>query len=664
MASQANVGRATWLVNRLRCMSIAEVVYRVEQTVVTQLTKRRFVPTTPPAATRLIEKEPVAAPCPAGINAASYIQETDDILNGQVILFASRRFTVGSPPQWNRDPLTGVLGPTVFGGTLSITNRERVGDIKHVWEFNRHLHLVRLAQAFALTSDERYANGLAAQINSWLEQCPALMGPNWTSSLEAGIRLINWSLIWRILGGWDAPFFNRAGGNSLRERWLMSVFAHCQFISRHFSRHSSANNHLIGELSGLFVASCTWPYWPQCDSWANAAKRGLEREAVLQHSSDGVNREQAFAYQIFAAEFLLVAGVAGQRSGDAFSQAYWQAIEGALFFLKSVRDVGGHVPMVGDADDGIVWRLEPGDTGDRAEMILAIGDAVFGDSRGSETPDTVKWLLDPSARVDLAKRNGNRSNWQFPDGGYFMFGSHFGEPDEIKGMVDCGPLGYLGIAAHGHADALSVTLSVAGEECLVDPGTFSYWNELKWRDYFRGTSAHNTVRVDSLDQSVSGGRFMWTRKAKAKIEKMPDSPNEFGFAGSHDGYTRLSDPVRPLRRVQYDEANKLLMVRDEVVGKQAHLVEQFWHFAPNISVALEGTRAVITGERFRLIAEFTGGDLALELTRGKDNPPSGWISRSYESKEPCTTLRVFATASKVSIGALFKIEIPAGCAGG
>ena len=41
-------------------------------------------------------------------------------------------------------------------------------------------------------------------------------------------------------------------------------------------------------------------------------------------------------------------------------------------------------------------------------------------------------------------------------------------------MADAGPLGYQTIAAHGHADALSFTLSVGGMEFLVDPGTYAY----------------------------------------------------------------------------------------------------------------------------------------------------------------------------------------------
>jgi hypothetical protein len=203
----------------------------------------------------------------------------------------------------------------------------------------------------------------------------------------------------------------------------------------------------------------------------------------------------------------------------------------------------------------------------------------------------VRWLLHalPGKRPE-ADPHESDTGWAFPDGGYLLFGSHFGEANEIKGMVDCGPLGYLGIAAHGHADALALNLSVGGEECLVDPGTYSYWQEHKWRDYFRGTSAHNTVRIDGVDQSVSGGRFMWLKKAKASIERMPQSPHEFDFRGSHDGYERLADPVRHMRSVRFDAATSSLVVRDEFAARKHHQVELFWHFAPELSVRLDQFR--------------------------------------------------------------------------
>jgi len=641
-----------WLVNRLRCMSVAEVGYRIRQAAVTRVTKRvraRAAPPLPRARTFAVH----GAPALSQQERDALLADADSICAGHVVLFANRRFDVGMPPVWNRDPYSGVVGPATYAGDIAVTNREQVGDIKHVWELNRHLHLVRLAQAWTCTSDVAWLHALHTQLRSWLDQCPPLVGPNWTSSLELGIRLINWGLVWQLIGGEGSGLFAGEEGQRLRADWLDSIHAHCTAIARHLSRHSSANNHLIGELAGLYVGASIWPCWKASGSWLEQARRELEHEAQAQFSRDGVNREQAFAYHVFSSEFLFVAGLVGQACDHPFSRAYWTSLQRALRFLRSVRDVGGNVPMVGDADDGIVFRLDaPGS--DRAEQLLALGDAVL--RRMQPSHPGVRWLSHalPGKRPD-ADPHESDTGWAFPDGGYLLFGSHFGEAHEIKGMVDCGPLGYLGIAAHGHADALALTLSVGGEECLVDPGTYSYWQEHKWRDYFRGTSAHNTVRIDGLDQSVSGGRFMWLKKARASIERMPQSPHEFDFRGSHDGYERLADPVRHLRSVRYDAASATLTVRDEIAAKKHHQVELFWHFAPGLDVRLNSAGLHVRGKRFALQMHAHGADLKLELVRGNENLPLGWYSRSYESRRPCDVLKISTVSSAVPVECKFTI---------
>ena len=645
--------RMVWLVNRLRCMSVAEIGYRVRQAASRRMTRgaaRRAAPAPLPRA-RSFDVQGAPALDPIQIDAL--LAEADRVCAGHVVLFADRSFDVGVPTVWNRDPDSGITGPAVFAGDIAIDNHELVGDIKHVWELNRHLHLVRLAQAWSVSGEVRWLHALEQQLRSWLDQCPPLLGPNWTSPLEMGIRLVNWALLWQLVGGEGSSLFAGESGQRLRADWLDSIHAHCRTIARNLSRHSSANNHLIGELTGLFVGASVWPCWKESGNWMEQARRELEQQARLQYSLDGVNREQAFAYHVFSAEFLFVAGLVGQATGVPFSRNYWGVLQRALRFLRSVRDVGGHVPMVGDADDGIVFRLDAAGS-DRAAQLLALGDTVFGGA-----PDKhpgVRWLLHalPGRRPD-ADAHEPDTGWAFPDGGYFLFGSHFGSPDEIKGMLDCGPLGYLGIAAHGHADALSMTLSVAGEEVLVDPGTYSYWQDQKWRDYFRGTSSHNTVRIDGRDQSVSGGRFIWLRKARASIERMPTSPHEFDFRGSHDGYARLPDPVRHVRSVRFDAASSTLTVRDEVAGKKPHPMELFWHFAPELNVRLTSTGLHVRGKRFALQMHASGADLKLELVRGAENPPLGWYSRCYESKQPCDVLRISTVSSAVPVECRFTI---------
>ena len=645
-----------WLVNRLRCMSVAEMGYRVQQATAIRLARGASGRAAPSPSPRTLVLGVRGAPALDAAEVEALLLDAERICAGHVVLFAERRFDVGVPTAWNRDPDTGVTAPAVYRGDLTISDREMVGDIKHVWELNRHLHLVRLAQAWALTREARWLDALEQNLRSWLEQCPPLTGPNWTSSMELGIRLINWSLIWQLVGGERSALFEGDHGQRLRADWLGSIHAHCRTIARHLSRHSSANNHLIGELAGLYVGAATWPCWKESQDWQAMAQRELETEAQVQFSRDGVHREQAFAYHIFVCEFLFVAGLFAQAGGQQltpFSRAYWASLQRALRFLRSVRDVGGNVPTVGDADDGCVFRLDASGM-DRAGQLLALGETVFGGHADSHAG--VRWLLHtlPGTRPDCDPHEVD-SGWAFPDGGYLLFGNRFGEADEIKGMLDCGPLGYLGIAAHGHADALALALSVAGEPCLIDPGTYSYWQDQKWRDYFRGTSSHNTVRIDGLDQSVSGGRFMWLRKAAASIERMPASPHEFDFRGSHDGYARLPDPVRHVRSVRFEGATNTLVVRDEVSARKQHKVELFWHLAPGLDVRLTSSGLAVRGRRFVLQMQVSGEDLHLELVRGAENPPLGWYSATYESKAPCEVLRISTVSSAVPIECRFTI---------
>ena len=62
-----------------------------------------------------------------------------------------------------------------------------------------------------------------------------------------------------------------------------------------------------------------------------------------------------------------------------------------------------------------------------------------------------------------------------------------------RATLDAGPLGYLAIAAHGHADALQVTFARGGLELVTDPGAGSYYGDPERRRAFRGTAFHATV---------------------------------------------------------------------------------------------------------------------------------------------------------------------------
>jgi len=698
------MSRLQWYVSRLGRMSAAEVAYRATQTARSSV--RRWTPAGAPPAPEANLRQ--ARDAGAYVHLASpldtrrYVAEAQAILRGEFDIFDLRacrlhdeprprrngkgECTGGAAlPQWNRDPLTGRHAPLRHASLLDHRDERVVGNIKYLWEPNRHLHLPRLAQAYALTGELRYARALQAHVTSWIEQCPYGRGPNWSSSLELAIRLINWSVAWQLLGGADSVLFGGADGQAFRAHWLRSIHQHARAIRSMLSRYSSANNHLIGECAGVWIASLTWDYWPQMRRWGGYCREVLEVEIVRQNAEDGGNREQAFGYQQFVLDFLLLAGLAGRAAGQDFSLRYWRRVEAMLDFLAGMMDVAGRVPMVGDADDGCVVRLSAEPDFDNHRSLLATGALLFERpdflDRAGRVDDKTRWLLaeradryeaeavprgggrvpahaDADTGVDVgadtdtdigagtgtgtavaAHEDGTaRSSFRaFPQSGYYLMGERFGTAGEIRLLADAGPLGYLSIAAHGHADALSIVLSVAGHEVLVDPGTYAYHTDPEWRRYFRSTRAHNTVEVDGQDQSRQSGNFMWSRHAQARCLVFEANAAQQRFIGEHDGYRALADPVTHRREILYRPGERTFEIIDTLDCAARHEVIRRWHFAESLMPELLAQEIHVQagGWRVRLVA-MEPLHAAL-FWRGANEREGGWVSRRFGHKVPATT---------------------------
>ena len=627
-------------------MTPAEIGHRVVQAATAQAERWGFVRCIVPAADLSFEPQPWIH-ADAKVDAAPYVAAADRIVAGIHDVFALEGVALGSPPRWNRDPKTGIEAPLDFGKALDYRDPARVGDCKYLWEPNRHLHLVTLAQAWALTHRAVYAETLRAHLESWLDACPFRMGANWSSSLEAGLRLVNWSLAWQLLGGASSPMFAGESGRAFRDRWLVSVYQHAEFVSGNYSLHSSANNHLVGEAAGVYLAALAWPHWERADDWHESAREILEREALLQNAPDGVNREQATSYAQWTFDLLLLPLLAGRANGDEFPHEYAGRLEAMLEFMASIMDASGQVPMFGDADDGFVVRLDPHAGFCRYRSQLATGAILFRReafrAKAGSLDDKTRWLIGPGAaeRFDaLASAHPLLPvRRAFPEGGYYILGCDFETPREVRIVADTGPLGYREIAAHGHADALSFTLSAGGVEMLVDPGTFAYHTEPEWRAYFRGTSAHNTLRIDGLDQSEQGGNFMWLRKARARCAAWMTAADRDFLEGAHDGYMALDDPVMHRRRLVFDKRSRTLAIEDYLEMDGEHDVEIYFHCAEASRVVpiAGGVSIERNGRTIRLRwPDHAAGEGA--VLEGSVAPIAGWISRRFDVKQPAPTV--------------------------
>ena len=636
-----------WKLNRLRCMTPAEIGHRVVRAAAMRVERLGLRDAAVPAP----DLSHRAAPwihADAHFDSAPYVAAAERIAAGRLDVFALADCDLGTPPRWNRCPKTGVEAPLAFGKQLDYRDAALVGDIKYLWEPNRHLQLVTLAQAYALTGDARHAEALREQLESWFAACPYRMGPNWSSSLEAGLRLVNWALAWQLLGGVDAPIFRGPAGEAFRARWLASVYQHAEFVCGHLSLHSSANNHLVGELAGVFTAALAWPHWERSRRWMELARPMLEREALLQNAPDGVNREQATSYQQFELDLLLLPMLAACANGVPLSETYRERIDAMLEYLASIMDAGGNVPMIGDADDGYVVRLDPRPGFCRYRSLLATGALLFGrddfKAKAGALDDKTRWLVGAASDAAYAEIDAASARLPvrraFPEGGYYILGTDFETAREIRLIADAGPLGYREIAAHGHADALSFTLSVGGDEFLVDPGTFAYHTEGQWRHYFRGTAAHNTVRIDGMDQSEPGGNFMWLRKASAACSRWEAGPELDLFEGWHDGYLGLADPVMHRRRIALEKPARRIALLDTLQMEGEHPVELLFHCHEECVVERgEGHVRLVRGDRAITLTLPALPGAQLQVLEASMQPMGGWVSRRFDHKERASTIR-------------------------
>jgi hypothetical protein len=288
--------------------------------------------------------------------------------------------------------------------------------------------------------------------------------------------------------------------------------------------------------------------------------------------------------------------------------------------------------------------------------VLGVGAAVFGRAdfawgAGGLVPE-VLWLLGPAGLCTFDQLSprppAEPPSRLFQSGGYVVMRSAW-TPDAHQLVLDVGPLGCPLSAGHGHADLLSLQCFPFGEDCLVDPGTYCYTPEPRWRAYFRGTHAHGTVVVDGEDQALSAGPFRWHSRPSARLRRWRMSPDIELVDADHDAYSRLPDPVSHRRRVLFVN-HKYWIVVDDLNGAAVHRIELRFQFAapalrlgPKQWVAAPGRT-----RRGLWLAPFSTSSLSFTVHEGEENPIAGWVSSEYGTRHPAPAL-VYATTAQLPV---------------
>ena len=465
---------------------------------------------------------------------------------------------------------------------------------------------------------------------------------HWTSGIEVGLRLIAWAWVRRLLEGWD-------GARSLfedNEEALAQIWWHQHYLANFRSRGSSANNHVIAEAAGQLVGALAFGWFEQSEGWARQASELLQDELTKNTFPSGVNREMAFDYHGFVAELGLLAAAEAEQARHPVSPTTWQTpVSHGRCSSRGARRGRIGLPARGIATMAGPWFWDqPRPTGGRACWRWAGRCSAHwtGGRRRRQTRSAPWWRRWPEIKLSWAGLPGVPATSTTPVSPSCAASASDGP--EIWCRCDGGPHGFLSIAAHAHADALSVEVRHGGVEILVDPGTYCYGSEPDWRSYFKSTLGHNTVEIANQDQSRSGGPTLWTGGARTRLVNLDtDHCGDLRtWSAEHDGYTSLDPPASHQRTVRLESAHRRIEITDEIRTAGTHAIRLAFHLGPTVRAELDDQVVSLrweSGEPSRESATLQlPGGLHWSLARASTHPILGWYSRGFGQKEPTTTV--------------------------
>jgi Heparinase II/III-like protein/Heparinase II/III N-terminus len=521
---------------------------------------------------------------------------------------------------WSYDPVTGKTwaGSDIFCFDVKYRHRHDLGDIKYVWDFNRLQFLQPLAIALFLWQDEKAKAVIEGAIAGWYEANPPFKGLAWNSGIELSLRAVTLIFVFSLC---------RADLSVETNAQITTILkAHLYWLKRYPSKFSSANNHLIAELLGEISIAAVLSQ----DADFNHAKTQLERETLLQILNDGVGAEQSPTYGAFTAEMVLVADFIARSFGKPLAPKTGERLKAFATHISWLSDTHGIVPDIGDDDGGRVISLchkrELAYPTSVARCIASQFNMPTPLPNSQDTPELRHALFYGSSQT-TEMPVGIRT---FPVGGYTVVRETRNKRD-MQLVFDHGQLGYLSIAAHGHADALAFTLSLDNEAIFVDAGTYLYHSGGAWRDWFRGTKAHNTVTVEGVNQSLIAGPFNWSKKANSTLDSVQNG-EKWVLAAHHDGYKHQFgvDHQRSISAMPNGIAifDQLLPIPKSDVS-----IESTLQLAPGLSVEILDSHLNVKRADAVLVSISYSHIGEIKCISGGDETEGGWVSTLFGAKQ-------------------------------
>jgi uncharacterized heparinase superfamily protein len=557
------------------------------------------------------------------------LRDAQDVGEHQIDVLGSGRTFLGEKINWRKDFKSGKEWPLRRLTAGEIIDAGNPSDIKLVWELNRFHQVWWLGKAYWVTHNEEYALKFRSLIEAWIDENPVGQGPNWFGAMEVSIRACNW------IAGYYFFCESKSLPDEFWTRFLKSLYAHGLFIETHLEYSKRNGNHLLSDIVGLIVLGVFFRSASFGQNWLAWSKDALVEEMEHQIYSDGVDYEKSVGYHRFVLELIYTAAVLCEKNRVSLPEQFMSRLERMFEFTLAYTRPDGSVPLVGDADDGRLFRFSAREDFNDHRHALSVGSILFHrpDFRavaGSFSQDAL-WLFGAEGfekHQMLKPEPAPVLSRAFSEGGFYVMRSQ-----DVHLFVDAGDLGMRGRGGHGHNDTLSFELWCDGGPLVVDSGTFVYTADIPVRNEFRSTPAHNTLAVDGTE--LADFRTLWAITADEthpRVLNWSTGPARDVLEAEHYAYLRLPSRITHRRRFELQKAGFSLSITDTLSGSGTHSVESYLHFAPEIVLEISSSQ--------KAIARKGNAEYIISVSAGELSVLETWFSKSYGVREKNKTLKI------------------------
>lgn len=487
----------------------------------------------------------------------------------------------GDEIEWRRDPLSGHVSPLAYHRNVRLV-RNQGSDARVLWELNRLPHLIMLGRAYAVTRDEKFSAEFFNQVQSWSEQNPYGLGPNWHCAMEVALRAMN------LLAAFELFRHSPQLTTDSLSRMLALFDQHGTYIRRNLEfSYLATSNHYFSDVVGLLWLGIMLPELTDASEWREFGFREMLREIDKQVLPDGADFESSTGYHRFVLELLLYSFLLCRLNGIDIPNRYWNKLRVMLEYLRSYLRPDGFAPLIGDSDGGQVLPIRIR-TSDDHSYLLPLGAVALDDSslkdKDAKPAEELLWLFGESGLAtfeSLPPDNESPRSRSFPDAG-----THILRDGDLYLCFNTSGAGLNGRGSHGHNDALSIEVSACGRAFIVDPGTYVYTGNLAARHRFRSTAYHSTAQIDDQEQNTTDlqSPFVIGNEARPHVLLWETGPDFDRVSAEHYGYSRLASPVTHRRSVVFDKRRRLWLVDDEFFGDGEHNFAIRFHFDSRLEV--------------------------------------------------------------------------------